>query len=135
MVSHVLLGALVRVGPKRSQTGLADVWQVSAEVQELWEGKPPLVGISVLWYIYNQRVSGIFKKEEPKKGVIFCCCSSMKRCCGCWVSRKSPPLTRTFVLETPWSKIAEQDELSEQRKCTMEVLLKLTHHCDKLLKN
>lgn len=37
---------------------------------------------------------------------------------------------REFVPETPWSKTAEQDELSEQRKCTMEVLLRLSHHCE-----
>lgn len=39
MVSHILLGVVVRVGPKKSRAGLADVWQVSAEVQEQWEGK------------------------------------------------------------------------------------------------
>lgn len=95
---------------------------------------PPLIGVSVPWYIYNQRVSGIFKKEQPKKNMTFCCCSSMKHCCGCWMSRKSAPLTRTFVPEDPWSK-TEQDELSEQRKCTVEVLLRFPRHCDKLLKN
>lgn len=43
MVSQVLLGAVIRVGPERSWAGLADVWQVSAEGQELWEGNTTLV--------------------------------------------------------------------------------------------
>lgn len=33
MVSRVVLGAVIRVGPERSQTGLADVWQVRAELR------------------------------------------------------------------------------------------------------
>lgn len=77
------------------------------------ETPPQVFGISVPWYIYNQRVSGIFKREQPKKNMAFCCCTSMRDCCGCRKSRKLPPLTQTFVPETPWSKIAEQDELSE----------------------
>lgn len=91
---------------------------------------PPFVGISVPRYSCNQHVSAIFKNEQPKEDMTFCCCTSMQHCCGCWMSRQSLPLTGTFVPETPWSKIAEQDELSEQRKCTMEVLLRLPHHCE-----